>query len=133
MEIHEDLGAALRAVEEAYGTDLVLTLGERPLMRLDGAIAPIPGLALVDKELMTSYLTDLLDGDFTKLSRDLDVDFAFSHGTFRFRGNVFFQRGTPAVSLRLIQHDIPTFDEIGLPPSVRDLIHNKQGLVLFCG
>src|SRR4029079_7325787 len=48
-------------------------------------------------------------------------------------GNVFFQRGIPAVALRLIQQTIPTFDEIGLPHSVRDLINKKQGLVLFCG
>src|SRR5262249_29441594 len=65
--------------------------------------------------------------------RDRDVDFAFSHRGFRFRGNVFYQRGVPAVSLRLIQSIIPTFDEIGMPTTVRDLIGLKQGLILFCG
>src|SRR5213079_590109 len=68
-----------------------------------------------------------------ELERDRDVDFAFSFGRDRFRGNVFYQKGKPAVALRLIQSTIPTFDEIGLPQSVRDLITLKQGLVLFCG
>ena len=133
MEIHEALEAALHAVEEVNGTDLVLTIGERPMVRLDGAIRPVEGLRQVDESLMDDYLADLLGGDRTALERDRDVDFAFSHGHNRFRGNVFFQRGMPAVALRLIQSTIPTFDEIGLPPAVQDLIHLKQGLVLFCG
>jgi twitching motility protein PilT len=133
MEIHADLDAALRAVEEVQGTDLVLTMGERPMVRLDGAIRPVEHLQVIDEELMDNYLNDLLDGDRIALERDRDFDFAFSHGHERFRGNVFFQRGLPAVALRLIQSRIPTFDEIGLPPSVQDLIHLKQGLILFCG
>jgi twitching motility protein PilT len=133
MEIHADLEAALRAVESVNGTDLVLTIGERPMVRLDGAIRPVDDLAVVDEELMGHYLDDLLEGDRSALERDRDVDFAFSHGHERFRGNVFFQRGLPAISLRLIQSRIPTFDEIGLPPAVQDLIHLKQGLILFCG
>ncbi|HEX5097247.1 MAG TPA: ATPase, T2SS/T4P/T4SS family, partial [Acidimicrobiia bacterium] len=133
MEIHGDLGAALSAIEDAIGTDLVLTIGQPPLMRLDGKIAPVPGLKVVDASMMRSYLDDLLEGTYDDLIRDRDVDFAFSHGPHRFRGNVFFQRGLPAVALRLIQQIIPTFDEIGLPHSVRDLISKKQGLILFCG
>jgi twitching motility protein PilT len=133
MEIHEALDAALRAVEEVNGTDLVLTIGEAPMIRLDGAIRPVAGLPKIDDSLMDNYLADLLAGDRSALERDLDVDFAFSHGHNRFRGNVFMQRGMPAVSLRLIQSKIPTFEEIGLPTSVQELIHLKQGLVLFCG
>jgi len=133
MEFHADKEAALHAVERINGTDLVLTMGERPMVRLDGAIRPVAELAVIDEELMGHYLDDLLGGDRSALERDRDVDFAFSHGHERFRGNVFFQRGLPAVSLRLIQNRIPTFDEIGLPPSVQDLIHLKQGLILFCG
>jgi twitching motility protein PilT len=133
MEIHADLEAALHAVERVNGTDLVLTIGERPMVRLDGAIRPVGELAVIDDKLMGHYLDDLLEGDRSALERDRDVDFAFSHGHERFRGNVFFQRGLPAVSLRLIQSRIPTFDEIGLPPPVQDLIHLKQGLILFCG
>jgi twitching motility protein PilT len=132
-EIHQALDVVLRAVEDVNGTDLLLTLDHPPMVRLDGAIRPVPGVGPIDQPLLEAYLKDLLDGDFAALTRDRDVDFAFSHGHNRFRGNVFFQRGVPAVALRLIQSRIPTFQEIGLPPAVQDLVHLKQGLVLFCG
>jgi twitching motility protein PilT len=134
MEIHEALRTALQAVINVTGTDLVLTIGSPPMIRLDGAIRPVEGLAAVDERQMDDYLSDLLDGSQRDdLERDRDVDFAFSYGTDRFRGNAFYQRGLPAVALRLIQNTIPTFDEIGLPTAVRELITLKQGLILFCG
>ncbi|MDQ1433974.1 MAG: twitching motility protein PilT [Actinomycetota bacterium] len=132
-DIHEALDTVLRSVEDINGTDLLLTLDHPPMVRLDGAMRPVPGIAPIDEKLMEAYLADLLDGDMSALIRDRDVDFAFSHGHNRFRGNVFFQRGVPAVALRLIQSRIPTFQEIGLPPAVQDLVHLKQGLILFCG
>jgi twitching motility protein PilT len=134
MDIHDALRAALQSVVNVGGTDLVLTIGSRPLIRLDGAIRPVPSQPVVDQALMEQYLADLLDGDQrADFERNRDEDFAFSFGTDRFRGNAFFQRGLPAVALRLIQNTIPTFDEIGLPPAIRELTTLKQGLILFCG
>jgi twitching motility protein PilT len=134
VDTHEALRTALQAVVDVRGTDLVLTIGSPPMIRLDGAIRPVEGAPVVDASLMNQYLTDLLDGDQRRdLEANRDEDFAFSYGIHRFRGNAFFQRGLPAVALRLIQSEIPTFDEIGLPQSVRDLIDHKQGLILFCG
>jgi twitching motility protein PilT len=134
MEIHEALHAALEAVTTVNGTDLVLTIGNPPMIRLDGAIRPVAELRTIDEQLMGDYLADLLDADQRNdLEHDRDVDFAFSFGIHRFRGNAFYQRGLPAVALRLIQSRIPTFDEIGLPAAVQELITLKQGLVLFCG
>jgi twitching motility protein PilT len=134
MEIHKALRAALDAVIDVTGTDLVLTIGSPPMIRLDGAMRPVDGLGTIDEDLMNDYLADLLEGTQGEdLERDRDVDFAFSFGTDRFRGNAFYQRGLPAVALRLIQNRIPTFDEIGLPKAVRDLTELKQGLVIFCG
>src|SRR5262245_27674050 len=133
-EVHTALRTALEAVIQVNGTDLVLTIGSPPLVRLDGAIRPVAGLSPIDETLMDAYLEDLLEGDLVAdFERDRDVDFAFSYGHDRFRGNVFYQRGLRAVALRLIQSRIPTFEEIGLPVSVQDLIHLKQGLILFCG
>ena len=134
MEIHEALRSALQAVIQVTGTDLVLTLGSPPMIRLDGAIQAVDGLGAIDEKLMDAYLGDLLDGSQrADFERDRDIDFAFSYGTDRFRGNAFYQRGLPAVALRLIQNRIPTFAEIGLPPAVQELTALKQGLVLFCG
>jgi twitching motility protein PilT len=134
VDVHEALQNALQAVVDVQGTDLVLTIGAPPMIRLDGAIRPVDGAPIIDPSLMDQYIADLLDGDQQRdLEANRDEDFAFSYGIHRFRGNAFFQRGLPAVALRLIQSEIPSFDQIGLPPSARDLITQKQGLILFCG
>ncbi len=133
-EIDQGLAAALDAVTKVQGTDLVLTIGDPPMVRLDGAIRAVPGMQSIDDEQMVQYLKDLLDGDqVTEFKHERDVDFAFSWNGHRFRGNAFFQRGVPAIALRNIQSGIPTFDQIGLPHVVREMIHRKQGLILFCG
>jgi twitching motility protein PilT len=134
MEIHAALKSALEAVVNVVGTDLVLTIGSRPMIRLDGMIHEVDNQPFIDEQLMDSYLSDLLSDDQrADMETNRDEDFAFSYGVYRFRGNAFYQRGLPAVCLRLIQSTIPTFDEIGLPYSVRELITLKQGLILFCG
>jgi twitching motility protein PilT len=134
VEIHAALAAALNAVVTANGTDLALSIGSQPLVRLDGHIRPVPELAKVDDEAMAEFLRDLLGAEqLDELWKDRDIDFAFSWGSYRFRGNAFFQRGLPAVALRLIQREIPTFDEIGVPYSVRELTELQRGLILFTG
>ena len=134
MEIHAALDSALRAVVNVQGTDLMLTIGSAPLVRLDAAIRPVPELPVIDDDMMAEFLRDLVDAEhLQQLWVDRDLDFAFSYGTYRFRGNVFFQRGLPAVALRLMQPIIPSFDDIGLPYAVRELSKLQRGLVLFTG
>ena len=77
MDIHDALRAALRAVIDAAGTDLVLTIGSPPMIRLDGAIRPVPGQPVIDAALMQQYLADLLDGDqHAQFELHRDEDFA---------------------------------------------------------
>ena len=111
MEIHETLTAALAAVTSVYGTDLVLTIGDPPMIRLDGQIRPVANVAPIDSALMDVYLRSLLSPDQRhELEHERDADFAFSWNGFRFRGNAFYQRGVPAISLRNIQNAIPSCD-----------------------
>ena len=119
MDIHASLAAALQSTVDANGTDLALSIGSPPLVRVDGAITASPNLPAVDDASMAEFLRDLLGADqLQELWENRDIDFAFSWGSYRFRGNAFFQRGLPAVALRLIQREIPTFDEIGMPYAV---------------
>ena len=134
MEIHASLAAALQSTVDANGTDLALSIGSPPLVRVDGAIGAVNNLPVIDDAAMAEFLRDLLGAEqLQDLWNDRDIDFAFSWGTFRFRGNAFFQRGLPAVALRLIQREIPSFDEIGMPYTVRELIELQRGLILFTG
>src|SRR5690349_18780730 len=76
-EIHEALAKALGAVTSVEGTDLVLTIGSPPMIRLDGTIRAVAGVGAIDEALMQLYLADLLEGDqIAELNGQRDVDFA---------------------------------------------------------
>jgi len=125
----------LAAVHAAGGTDLLLTAGAPPLMRRDGVLAPIDGEGPLDafhvEGLITTLLGPTLNAAFSEAK---EIDFAFDYGgDVRFRGNAFRQRGTIACALRRIPAEIPSFEELGLPPTVSDLVRLPQGLVLVTG
>ncbi len=125
----------LQTVIDVHGTDLMLTIGMQPLVRLDGSLRPADGmLPVIDESTMEIVLAQLLDNEQRRaFGLDRDIDFSFSFGEARFRGNAFYQRDKPAIALRLMHGNIPTFDEIGLPHAIRDLAQVKQGLILFTG
>lgn len=125
----------LDALWTAGGTDLLLTAGHCPLIRVSGALTPVSGtvpLELGDTERMAAEVLPAARLDaFTAGS---DIDFSFSwQSRARIRGNAFRQRGAVAVALRLIPKSIPGFDQLGLPPAVRRFGTLKQGLVLVTG
>ena len=133
-ESYGKLDEYLRTVIDIDGTDLLLTTSSVPLVRYEGTLRPVESLGTVDDALMAELLAAVLVGDQRQqLIDERDIDFALSFEDSRFRGNAFFQRGRPAIALRLMHNTIPTFDEIGLPPSVRKFAGLHQGLVLFCG
>jgi len=124
----------LQAVWTAGGTDLLLTPGAPPLMRVDGALR-----ALGPKVLEAPEVDRLVDGVLGKelverFRRIHQVDFAFSWaGKARVRGNAFRQKGSAALAMRVIPYAIPTFAELGLPAIVEDWVRMPKGLVLVTG
>ena len=133
-ESYGKLDPFLRTVIEVNGTDLLLTTDHVPLVRYEGTLRPVESLGVIDEALMAEILSSVLVGEQRQEFIDeRDIDFALSFEDSRFRGNAFFQRGLPAIALRLIHNVIPSFDEIGLPYSIRDLAKLHQGLILFTG
>jgi twitching motility protein PilT len=130
-----DLSRWVQRLWEAKGTDLFLTADAPPYARIDGKVSPLsdePALA----EARVAELIDglLLPAHRDEFAREFDVDFSISWaGRARLRGSAFRQRGLPTLALRVIPDAIPTFDELGLPKSVRRLGSLPQGLVLFTG
>ena len=116
------------------GTDLLLTAGAPPLVRVDGIIQPLPGDTLTPEnleKLVTGVLTEDLRDAYTF---NKQVDFSFNWaGQARFRGNAFMQRGSMALALRLIPYRIPNFEELGLPKTAERFCKLPQGLVLVTG
>ena len=124
----------LTLLVERKGSDLHLTTNSPPQIRIDGHLTPldIPPLTNVEtRQLCYSVLTDAQKQRFEE-QNELDLSFGVK-GLSRFRGNIFVQRGSVVGAFRVIPYKILTFEELGLPPVVRDFVAKPRGLILVTG
>jgi len=129
-----NLHQLLRAMIEKGASDMHITTGSPPLLRIDGAIVPLklPPLSPVEtKQLCYSVLTEEQKISFEK-SKELDLSFGVKNLS-RFRANIFMQRGAVSAAFRTIPFKILSFDELGLPAAVAGLAARPRGLVLVTG
>jgi twitching motility protein PilT len=139
MAIGEDgvrvnLHQLLRAMIEKGASDMHVTTGSPPLLRIDGAIVPLklPPLSPVEtKQLCYSVLTEDQKIQFEK-NKELDLSFGVKNLS-RFRANIFMQRGAVSGAFRSIPFKILSVDELGLPTVVSELAAKPRGLVLVTG
>jgi twitching motility protein PilT len=133
-ELKVNLHQLLRAMIEKGASDMHITTGTPPLLRIDGSIVPLklPPLGPVEtKQLCFSVLTEEQRAQFEK-NNELDLSFGVK-GLSRFRANVYVQRGAVAGAFRTIPFKILSFDDLGLPPIVSELAVKPNGLVLVTG
>ena len=125
----------LKYMIEKGASDLHITTGIPPSIRIDGKMKVIPGLEPLTgtqtKDLCYSILTDAQKHKFEENS-ELDLSFGVKNLS-RFRANIFVQRGAVAAAIRTIPFKIRTFQELGLPSVVSDLCNKPRGLVLVTG
>jgi len=124
----------LKVMIEKGASDLHITTGSPPRIRIDGRLIPLdhPSLAPAEtKALCYSVLTDAQKHKFEE-NNELDLSFGVK-GLSRFRGNVFMQRGAVAAAFRTIPFQIKTFQELGLPEIVNDMVKKPRGLILVTG
>jgi twitching motility protein PilT len=124
----------LKTMVDKGASDLHITTGSPPQLRLDGELVPfrVPPLGPVDtKQLCYSVLTDEQKSRFEE-DQELDLSFGVKN-LARFRGNVFLQKGAVAGVFRTIPFKIRSFSELGLPPVLEDLCNRPRGLVLVTG
>ncbi|MEV6046718.1 type IV pilus twitching motility protein PilT [Streptomyces xanthochromogenes] len=116
------------------GSDLLLTTGSAPFLRVDGALRPVEGAPLTEPEV-DRLVTGVLGVELTeRFRREKQVDFAFSWGEkARLRGNAFVQRGASALALRIIPFDVPSSTQLGLPPAAIGWAGMPRGFVLVTG
>ena len=130
MEIHELLLLCIKK----RASDLHLTEGEPPILRIDGKLhrTELPLLTRdASKKMIYGVLTDTQKEMF---ERDLELDFSLAlPGLDRFRVNVHLQRGSVEAAFRRIPLEIPSVEQLGLPPVVLDLARKPNGLVLVTG
>ena len=133
--IDSTLGRYLQLVWDRGASDLHLTAGYPPVVRVDGMLVPIEG----EPKLLPPDVARMIRSLFTEdhwrhYLADKQLDFSFSwQGTGRFRGNAYQQRGAPALALRGIPFSIRTLEELNAPAGVHYLLNQPYGLVLCVG
>ena len=125
----------LEGLWESKGTDLLISPGLSPRVRVDGDLNPLPGFGPFSGEQTTALLRELLtDDQLAEWESGHEVDFSFTwREEARLRGNAFLARGEAGLALRLIPHEIPTFEDLGLPAVFEQWARLRQGLVLVTG
>lgn len=124
----------LRVMVQKDGSDMFITAGAVPSMKVDGSMKPLSNQALSPQHtqvLVSSIMNDKQRAEFEETQ---ECNFAISlPGVSRFRVNAFTQRGSVGVVLRVIRSEIPEFDDLNLPPILKDISMTKRGLVIFVG
>ena len=124
----------LRLMVQKKGSDLFITAGYPPAIQIDGKITPQSNQPLTPAhtaELARSVMNDKQSAEFEATK---ECNFAISPaGIGRFRANAFVQQSRVGLVLRTIPAKIPTFDELGLPPVLKEVAMGKRGLVIFVG
>jgi len=127
--------ALLEAAWDKGGSDLLITPGSAPIVRVDGLLTRLEGWAPLSAPESARLFATLLNArQSVDFAARKEIDFSFSwRDQARFRVNGFRQRGTVAAALRLIPYELPNFAGLGLPQTVRDFTDLHQGLVLVTG
>mgnify|MGYP001169655876 CR=1 FL=1 len=125
----------LRQAVEAGASDLHLTPGEPPSLRVDGRLTPLPGLGTTSAETLAAWVGSLLvpaQAQALEAERSVDLALSLPEGP-RFRLNAFFSRGQLALAIRRLEPRIRTLEELRLPAALEPLTTLQDGLVLVTG
>jgi twitching motility protein PilT len=124
----------LEETVEQKGSDLHITAGVPPQIRVDGEIRPTQHDALTPEQTESLIYSVLREDQRKRFEQSKELDLSFGvKGLSRFRMNVFLQRGVVAAAIRMIPYEIPVFDSLGLPAVVRAFADLPHGLVLVTG
>jgi twitching motility protein PilT len=124
----------LKVMVEKGASDLHVTAGQAPLLRIDGAIIPLKLPQLTPSQSKALAYEVLSEEQKIKFEKNNELDFAFGmKRVARFRGNLFVQRGSVAAAFRFIPYQVMTFEELGLPPILAQICNTVKGLILVTG
>ena len=135
MDFKQLLAELLHQTAQNGATDLHLSPGNYPVVRIDSRLIPLTQYPILDKSLLENLIFTLLGEDRkSHFLAEKELDFSFdADGKNRFRVNAYVTKGGYAGSLRLIPNEIRTPDELGLPPILKIFTRLSQGFVLVVG
>lgn len=124
----------LRNLLQKGGSDLFITVGAPPSMKLDGKMTPITNQPLTTSHAQVLVRSIMNDRQIREYEETQECNFAISLPNIsRFRVNAFMQRNSSGMVLRVIKAEIPTIEELKLPNIIKDISMTKHGLVIFVG
>ncbi len=129
-----DFESLLKLMVHKNASDLFITAGVAPSLKVNGKLAPVTQGTLTPSQSREIVLSIMTPAQREEFERTNECNFAISaSGIGRFRVSAFMQRNHAGMVLRKIETKIPTIEELGLPEILRDLAMTKRGLVLFVG
>ena len=130
ISLHE----MLSVMYEKGASDLHITTGIAPTIRVDGRLVPLPAEPLTPQDTKRLCYSILTEAQKQRFEEDWELDLSFGvKGLSRFRANVYMQRGAVAGAFRTIPFRVRTFEELGLPSVLKELCKKPRGLVLVTG
>jgi len=124
----------IKIMVEKKASDLFLTLGLPPCIKLNGAVVPISKQKLSQQSCEELVLSTMSEEQRAEFYRDKELNYAvISEESGRFRASAFYQRGEIGIVLRRIETQIPTPEALLLPPILKELVMNRRGIVIFVG
>jgi twitching motility protein PilT len=135
MEYKKKLDHLIDLVIQQNASDLHLSTGRHPVIRVSGFLAPLVNEEVLTNEDMAGMINELLSPvNKQRFVENKEVDFSYVYqNKVRFRGNGYYQKGTPAVALRLIPTKISSLEQLNLPPILEMFTEKKQGFFLVVG
>lgn len=134
MEYQKKLESLISQVVNAGGSDLHLTEGRNPIIRVDGSLSVLSTEDILTKDEIKGFLSHMTSVENNKkFLENKEVDFSYNSENIRFRGNAFFQQGMIGIALRVIPKQIKTLAELNLPPILETFTQQKQGFFLVVG
>jgi twitching motility protein PilU len=124
----------VRYMVDKKASDLFITVGLPPCLKVNGTVMPISKNKLSQKEAKDLVISTMNEEQRSEFKKNKELNFAIvSDISGRFRASAFYQRGEIGMVLRRIETVIPTPDSLLLPPILKELVMNKRGIVIFVG
>jgi twitching motility protein PilT len=128
------LQALLKAMTDKGASDLHISVGSPPRLRIDGNLVKLQTDPLTPVDTKTLCYSVMNDAQKLRFEEDLEIDFSFGiRGMARFRANVYMQQACVGGAFRVVPYNIIPIEDLGMPPVVTELCDKPRGLVLVTG
>ncbi len=124
----------LKLMRQKNASDLFVTVGFPPAMKIDGKMTPVTKQALTAENARALTLCIMNDRQLKEFEASKECNFAISPpGVGRYRCNAYVQQGHPGLVMRTIETEVPNLDKLGLPEVLKELMMTKNGLIIMVG